>query len=62
MTRTELKIALTNLTIRIETEMREPITPERAKLVASLITERAQIIAKLRTLKVGALMHRQVNA
>jgi hypothetical protein len=58
MTRTQQKIALTNLTIQIETEMREPVTNERARVIAKLITERAGIIAEMRKAKVGALMHR----
>jgi hypothetical protein len=57
MTRTEAKIKLTNLTIQIETEMREPVTSERARVIAKLITERAAIIAEMRAAKLGALVH-----
>lgn len=55
MTRTQHKIDLTNLTIQIETEMREPITTERAKLVAKLIAERSRLIAEMRAAKLSAL-------
>jgi hypothetical protein len=55
MTRTEAKIKLTNLTIQIETEMREPVTSERARVIAKLITERAGIIADMRKAKLDAL-------
>jgi hypothetical protein len=55
MTRTEAKIKLTNLTIQIETEMREPVTSERARVIAKLITERAGVISDMRQAKVSAL-------
>jgi hypothetical protein len=57
MTRTEAKIKLTNLTVQIETEMREPVTSERARVIAKLITERADLIAEVRKAKVSALVH-----